>query len=221
MLTFLSAGATTAPTLIFILPGLFYIRIVPKTQEPMNSRPKIQVGFPDRVFQEKERWRCCSDFVLCFSRLRASPLWASFSWSWVWHSLELTGRVEKSEILVAIDEPSLNYRHQNGEPPAEDKKKTSARLEDSGFSWTVFVSMLLHSVDCCSYLLPALHPSRVELHADEHAITEDPQPQRNRGFMKAKSGVFQQFSEKGLMRVCAYLEAWKCCSHKSNMVLEV
>uniref|UniRef100_A0A8C7ZAB1 Solute carrier family 38 member 5b n=1 Tax=Oryzias sinensis TaxID=183150 RepID=A0A8C7ZAB1_9TELE len=37
-------GATTAPTLIFILPGLFYIRIVPKTQEPMNSRPKIQAA---------------------------------------------------------------------------------------------------------------------------------------------------------------------------------
>uniref|UniRef100_A0A8D0APQ4 Solute carrier family 38 member 5b n=1 Tax=Sander lucioperca TaxID=283035 RepID=A0A8D0APQ4_SANLU len=37
-------GATTAPSLIFILPGLFYIRIVPTDQEPMNSRPKIQVG---------------------------------------------------------------------------------------------------------------------------------------------------------------------------------
>lgn len=37
-------GATTAPTLIFILPGLFYIRIIPTDQEPMNSRPKIQVG---------------------------------------------------------------------------------------------------------------------------------------------------------------------------------
>uniref|UniRef100_A0A673A080 Solute carrier family 38 member 5b n=1 Tax=Sphaeramia orbicularis TaxID=375764 RepID=A0A673A080_9TELE len=36
-------GATTAPSLIFILPGLFYIRIVPTDQEPMNSRPKIQV----------------------------------------------------------------------------------------------------------------------------------------------------------------------------------
>uniref|UniRef100_A0A3Q0RFH3 Solute carrier family 38 member 5b n=1 Tax=Amphilophus citrinellus TaxID=61819 RepID=A0A3Q0RFH3_AMPCI len=34
-------GATTAPTLIFILPGLFYIRIIPTNQEPMNSRPKI------------------------------------------------------------------------------------------------------------------------------------------------------------------------------------
>uniref|UniRef100_A0A7N6ALR5 Amino acid transporter transmembrane domain-containing protein n=1 Tax=Anabas testudineus TaxID=64144 RepID=A0A7N6ALR5_ANATE len=36
-------GATTAPSLIFILPGLFYIRIIPTDQEPMNSRPKIQV----------------------------------------------------------------------------------------------------------------------------------------------------------------------------------
>uniref|UniRef100_A0A8C7GI01 Solute carrier family 38 member 5b n=1 Tax=Oncorhynchus kisutch TaxID=8019 RepID=A0A8C7GI01_ONCKI len=34
-------GATTAPSLIFILPGLFYIRIVPTEQEPMKSRPKI------------------------------------------------------------------------------------------------------------------------------------------------------------------------------------
>ncbi|XP_041858975.1 sodium-coupled neutral amino acid transporter 5b [Melanotaenia boesemani] len=37
-------GATTAPTLIFILPGLFYIRIVPTSQEPMTSRPKIQAA---------------------------------------------------------------------------------------------------------------------------------------------------------------------------------
>ncbi|KAM3872468.1 sodium-coupled neutral amino acid transporter 5b [Diretmus argenteus] len=37
-------GATTAPSLIFILPGLFYIRIVPVDQEPMTSRPKIQAA---------------------------------------------------------------------------------------------------------------------------------------------------------------------------------
>ncbi|XP_057674205.1 sodium-coupled neutral amino acid transporter 3-like isoform X2 [Corythoichthys intestinalis] len=37
-------GATTAPSLIFILPGLFYIRIIPTEQEPMNSRPKIQAA---------------------------------------------------------------------------------------------------------------------------------------------------------------------------------
>ncbi|CAB1441398.1 unnamed protein product [Pleuronectes platessa] len=37
-------GATTAPSLIFILPGLFYIRIIPSDQEPMNSRPKIQAS---------------------------------------------------------------------------------------------------------------------------------------------------------------------------------
>ncbi|CAK6963880.1 sodium-coupled neutral amino acid transporter 3-like [Scomber scombrus] len=35
-------GATTAPSLIFILPGIFYIRIVPEEQEPLRSRPKIQ-----------------------------------------------------------------------------------------------------------------------------------------------------------------------------------
>lgn len=35
-------GATSAPSLIFILPGIFYIRIVPKEQEPLKSRPKIQ-----------------------------------------------------------------------------------------------------------------------------------------------------------------------------------
>nr|XP_020440931.1 sodium-coupled neutral amino acid transporter 3-like [Monopterus albus] len=37
-------GATTAPSLIFILPGLFYIRIIPTDQEPMTSRPKIQAA---------------------------------------------------------------------------------------------------------------------------------------------------------------------------------
>lgn len=40
----LCPGATTAPSLIFILPGLFYIRIIPTDQEPMKSRPKIQVS---------------------------------------------------------------------------------------------------------------------------------------------------------------------------------
>uniref|UniRef100_V9KTZ4 Solute carrier family 38, member 5 n=1 Tax=Callorhinchus milii TaxID=7868 RepID=V9KTZ4_CALMI len=35
-------GATSAPSLIFILPGLFYIRIVPTDREPWKSRPKIQ-----------------------------------------------------------------------------------------------------------------------------------------------------------------------------------
>ncbi|XP_048877809.1 sodium-coupled neutral amino acid transporter 5-like [Brienomyrus brachyistius] len=37
-------GATSAPTLIFILPGIFYIRIVPENLEPLNSRPKIQAA---------------------------------------------------------------------------------------------------------------------------------------------------------------------------------
>eukprot|EP00064_Thunnus_orientalis_P013281 superscaffoldBa00002137_g13318 len=36
-------GATTAPSLIFILPGLFYIRIIPTSREPLKSRPKIQL----------------------------------------------------------------------------------------------------------------------------------------------------------------------------------
>ncbi|XP_063767228.1 sodium-coupled neutral amino acid transporter 3-like isoform X2 [Eleginops maclovinus] len=34
-------GATSAPCLIFIFPAVFYIRIVPKEDEPMNSAPKI------------------------------------------------------------------------------------------------------------------------------------------------------------------------------------
>ncbi|XP_068602832.1 sodium-coupled neutral amino acid transporter 5b [Brachionichthys hirsutus] len=41
---FAVTGATTAPSLIFILPGLFYIRIIPAEQEPMSSRPKIQAA---------------------------------------------------------------------------------------------------------------------------------------------------------------------------------
>ncbi|TRY66846.1 hypothetical protein DNTS_033020 [Danionella cerebrum] len=36
-------GATSAPSLIFILPGLFYIYIVPEETEPLKSRPKILV----------------------------------------------------------------------------------------------------------------------------------------------------------------------------------
>ncbi|KAJ8259152.1 hypothetical protein COCON_G00181640 [Conger conger] len=37
-------GATSAPSLIFILPGIFYLRIVPVTVEPLKSRPKIQAA---------------------------------------------------------------------------------------------------------------------------------------------------------------------------------
>ncbi|XP_030639953.1 sodium-coupled neutral amino acid transporter 5-like [Chanos chanos] len=37
-------GATTAPSLIFILPGTFYLRIVPEEQEGLKSRPKIQAA---------------------------------------------------------------------------------------------------------------------------------------------------------------------------------
>ncbi|XP_029362085.1 sodium-coupled neutral amino acid transporter 3-like [Echeneis naucrates] len=37
-------GATSAPSLIFILPGIFYIRIIPEDQEPFLSRPKIQAA---------------------------------------------------------------------------------------------------------------------------------------------------------------------------------
>lgn len=37
-------GATSAPSLIFILPGIFYIRIVPEDQEPMFSKSKIQAA---------------------------------------------------------------------------------------------------------------------------------------------------------------------------------
>ncbi|KAG9332656.1 hypothetical protein JZ751_014754 [Albula glossodonta] len=34
-------GATSAPCLIFIFPAVFYIRIMPKDEEPMRSTPKI------------------------------------------------------------------------------------------------------------------------------------------------------------------------------------
>ncbi|KAM9814136.1 sodium-coupled neutral amino acid transporter 3 [Neosynchiropus ocellatus] len=37
-------GATSAPCLIFIFPAIFYIRIVPKDEEPMNSAPKIMAA---------------------------------------------------------------------------------------------------------------------------------------------------------------------------------
>lgn len=36
-------GATSAPCLIFIFPAVFYIRIVPREDEPMTSTSKILV----------------------------------------------------------------------------------------------------------------------------------------------------------------------------------
>lgn len=38
------SGATSAPCLIFIFPAIFYIRIVPKEEEPLRSVPKILVS---------------------------------------------------------------------------------------------------------------------------------------------------------------------------------
>lgn len=35
-------GSTSAPSLIFILPSIFYVRIVPSEEEPLCSWPKIQ-----------------------------------------------------------------------------------------------------------------------------------------------------------------------------------
>uniref|UniRef100_A0A8C5H5K1 Sodium-coupled neutral amino acid transporter 3-like n=1 Tax=Gouania willdenowi TaxID=441366 RepID=A0A8C5H5K1_GOUWI len=37
-------GATSAPCLIFIFPAIFYIRIVPKEEEPLRSAPKIMAA---------------------------------------------------------------------------------------------------------------------------------------------------------------------------------
>ncbi|XP_068964286.1 sodium-coupled neutral amino acid transporter 5 [Petaurus breviceps papuanus] len=37
-------GATSAPSLIFILPSIFYIRIIPRDHESLVSRPKIQAA---------------------------------------------------------------------------------------------------------------------------------------------------------------------------------
>ncbi|XP_054631422.1 sodium-coupled neutral amino acid transporter 3-like [Dunckerocampus dactyliophorus] len=59
-------GATSAPSLIFILPGIFYIRIIPSEQEPFLSRPKIQaacfaaVGF---IFMIVSLSFICMDWV--------------------------------------------------------------------------------------------------------------------------------------------------------------
>lgn len=39
-------GSTSAPSLIFILPSVFYLRIVPSEVESLSSWPKIQVRFP-------------------------------------------------------------------------------------------------------------------------------------------------------------------------------
>uniref|UniRef100_A0A8C9XLL1 Solute carrier family 38 member 5 n=1 Tax=Sander lucioperca TaxID=283035 RepID=A0A8C9XLL1_SANLU len=44
-------GATSAPSLIFILPGTFYVRIVPEDKEPFLSRPKIQVQLSSSSYQ--------------------------------------------------------------------------------------------------------------------------------------------------------------------------
>uniref|UniRef100_A0A8C1UGG5 Sodium-coupled neutral amino acid transporter 3-like n=1 Tax=Cyprinus carpio TaxID=7962 RepID=A0A8C1UGG5_CYPCA len=61
-------GATSAPSLIFILPGIFYICIVPKDKEPLKSRPKIQVRIRQNVSSTFSQIYgfFFSHFVLCF-----------------------------------------------------------------------------------------------------------------------------------------------------------
>lgn len=45
---FCPLGSTSAPSLIFILPSVFYLRIVPSEVEPLFSWPKIQVSTSGR-----------------------------------------------------------------------------------------------------------------------------------------------------------------------------
>lgn len=58
------SGATSAPSLIFILPGVFYLRIVPEEQEPLKSRPKIQVRICNLRFIQGQVTSI--HFVSCF-----------------------------------------------------------------------------------------------------------------------------------------------------------
>ena len=44
-LHFIFTGATSSPCLIFIFPAVFYLRIVPKEDEPLSSVPKILVSY--------------------------------------------------------------------------------------------------------------------------------------------------------------------------------
>lgn len=65
------SGATSAPCLIFIFPAIFYIRIVPKDREPLNSTPKILVR-PSPHLPPFMCWlgRCCqtlSTRCACFA----------------------------------------------------------------------------------------------------------------------------------------------------------
>lgn len=46
---FCPSGSTSAPSLIFILPSVFYLRIVPADMEPLFSWPKIQVSIGRRA----------------------------------------------------------------------------------------------------------------------------------------------------------------------------
>lgn len=68
---FVFSGATSAPCLIFIFPAIFYIRIVPKDREPLNSTPKILVR-PSPHLPPFMCWlgRCCqtlSTRCACFA----------------------------------------------------------------------------------------------------------------------------------------------------------
>lgn len=107
-----SAGATSAPSLIFILPGTFYIRIIPKDQEPFLSRPKIQVlvsSFSYQRYYEFILVTSISLFFMCywhrslsflFCRPHALLHWDSFLWLWVCHLSSLTGWPESLAVEV-------------------------------------------------------------------------------------------------------------------------
>lgn len=127
-------GATTAPSLIFILPGLFYIRIIPTDQEPMRSRPKIQVGsdlfLTQRGATVKKRLykQSHSVHVLLFFRQHVSQHWVSYLWLWALHSLGLIGWAERSRGLVLI-----KVLFSNPPSPIEGEAKFNLLWEDSQF----------------------------------------------------------------------------------------
>lgn len=55
---FCPSGSTSAPSLIFILPSVFYLRLVPSEVEPLSSWPKIQVSILGK--RAGERGTACS-----------------------------------------------------------------------------------------------------------------------------------------------------------------
>lgn len=151
-------GATSAPCLIFIFPAVFYIRIVPKEEEPSFSVPKILVSvfiiceWIDKA-QQRGRWKWWRDsYDGCYG-----------SEGCVWMdscslrlSLPLPGRLLRRHWLPVYDnEPQLHHHWLDYRYQQRQQWALNTTFHFTGFTLSVVTSPVFILNDCQCQCYPA------------------------------------------------------------------